>query len=182
MRTLFEYIPRILSAFKKRDQRRLRKLNDSVLRETAIDPTKINFRLAIISYVLSKIVSKPRLLSEDCQPALSAIEYSLLKLVKKMRIADERMILDLFSEIETNISLLEDRDPRFVIGLLSKGKLKMSATFYAQGMSLGVAAEMTGIDKQEILDYAGSTMMFDRLTEEKTLKERMKIARQLLSG
>ena len=57
----------------------------------------------------------------------------------------------------------------------------MAATFYAQGMSLGVASEMTGIQKQEILDYAGQTMMFDRLKEEKTIKERMKIARQLIS-
>ena len=57
----------------------------------------------------------------------------------------------------------------------------MAATFYAQGMSLGVASEMTGMEKQEILDYAGQTMMFDRLKDEKTIKERMRIARQLIS-
>jgi hypothetical protein len=57
----------------------------------------------------------------------------------------------------------------------------MAATFYAQGMSLGVSSDMTGVEKQEILDYAGQTMMFDRMKEEKTIKERMKIAHQLIS-
>ena len=56
----------------------------------------------------------------------------------------------------------------------------MAATLYAQGMSLGVASEMTGMEKQEILDYAGETMMFDRLKEEKPIAERMKFARKLI--
>jgi hypothetical protein len=47
-------------------------------------------------------------------------------------------------------------------------------------MSLGVASDMTGMEKQEILDYAGETMMFDRLKEENPIAERMKIARKLI--
>jgi trehalose-6-phosphate synthase len=49
-------------------------------------------------------------------------------------------------------------------------------------VSLGVAVEMTGLDKQEILDYAGGTMMFDRLKDEKGIEERMKAARKFLAG
>jgi hypothetical protein len=36
------------------------------------------------------------------------------------------------------------------------------------------------VEQQEILDYAGETMMFDRLKEEIDIKERMKRARKLL--
>ena len=66
--------------------------------------------------------------------------------------------------------------------LVTKGRLKMAATIYAQGIGLGVAAEVTGLDKQEILDYAGETMMFDRLKEEMTIGDRLKNARKFLSG
>jgi hypothetical protein len=170
-----------LSAFKKRNQRRLRKLNDIILKETAIDYNKINFELAIFSYVLSKVVSKPRLLTRDNDECLQKIERALQKLVRRMRRAEENEIISIFREMEHGISYLDKRDPRFIIGLIEKGKLKMAATFYAQGMSLGVSSDMTGVEKQEILDYAGQTMMFDRMKEEKTIKERMKIAHQLIS-
>jgi hypothetical protein len=96
--------------------------------------------------------------------------------------AAEEEMLAIFSELEKAIARLERRDPRFVVDLVTKGRLKMAATFYAQGMSLGIAAEMTGLEKQEILDYAGETMMFDRLRTEKGIAERMKAARKLLSG
>ena len=64
---------------------------------------------------------------------------------------------------------------------MSKGRLKVAATMYAQGVSLGLASEMTGIEKQEIMDYAGKTMMFDRVKDEKTVLERIKNARNLIS-
>jgi hypothetical protein len=181
LKTLYEYFPQMLYAFKKRNQRRLRKLNDYILRETAVDCNQVNFELAIVSYVLSKIVSKPRFLTKEFDECLYDIERSLEKIVRRMKRAEEKELLSLFKDVEKNIACLDKKDPRFVISLVMKGKLKMAATFYAQGMSLGVASEMTGIEKQEILDYAGQTMMFDRMKEEITIKERMKIARQLIS-
>ena len=125
MRTLFEYAPQILAAFKKRNQRRLRKVNDHVLKESAIEPNKINFQLAIISYVLAKIAAKPRLLRRECEPMLRDIDSALEKLVRNMKRANEQELLSIFSEIENAVSRLDERDPRFVIGLIEKGKLRM---------------------------------------------------------
>ena len=182
MRTLIDYSPAILSAFRKRNQRRLRKLNDHVLHDAALESNRINFNLAIVSYVLSKIVSKPRFLKREYDSCYVDVEFALSHLVKCAKRGDEEQVLECFKDIEKAIACFDNKDPRFAISLITKGKLKMAATFYAQGMSLGVASEMTGMEKHEILDYAGQTMMFDRLKEEKTLKERMKIARQLISG
>ncbi len=142
----------------------------------------VSFNLAVFSYVLSKIVSKPRFLGEDCRAGLAGIERVFERLVERLDSANEAELLQIFSELESAISQLEDKDPRFVVNLVTKGKLKMAATFYAQGMSLGIAAELTGLEKQEILDYAGETMMFDRLRDEKSISERMKDARRLLRG
>ncbi|MFH1521255.1 MAG: hypothetical protein ABID61_06425 [Candidatus Micrarchaeota archaeon] len=178
---LFSLADRILSSFKARDQRKLRKLNDEVLKVSYLEFNKVTYNLGTLSYVLSKIVSKPRFLSSACSTSLNAIEKLLAKLANRIDVAQEDELLTIFSDLERTIAHLEERDPRFIINLVAKGKLKMAATFYAQGMSLGVAADMTGLDKQEILDYAGETMMFDRLKDEIKISDRMKIARRLIS-
>lgn len=181
LNNLAQIASRILLAFRRRDQRALRKLNDEVLNTITTQCDKLCFRLAVFSYVLSKIVSKPRFLRSEYDAGLKAIERIFQKLVDKMETAGEGEILAVFDELEKAIAHLEEKDPRFVVDLVTKGKLKMAATFYAQGMSLGLAAEMTGLEKQEILDYAGETMMFDRLKTEKSIAERMKVARKLVS-
>ena len=172
----------IATAFKKRNQRKLRKLNDDVLRITSMDCSQVNFNMAVFSYVLSKIVSKPRYLSVECESAIKVMEKVLDRIVNRMDSATDEELLGLFDELEKAIGGLEQMDARFVTDLVTKGKMKMAATFYAQGISLGVSAEMTGLQKQEILEYAGETMMFDRLKEEKSIDERMKVARKLLTG
>jgi hypothetical protein len=180
LETLASTASKILSAFRKRNQRALRKLNDAVLKATAMHCDLACFNLAVFSYVLSKIVSKPRFLRPEYKGGLAGIERVFERLVDRLDSANDAELTQIFSELETAISRLERKDPRFVVDLVTKGKLKMAATFYAQGVSLGVAAEMTGLEKQEILDYAGETMMFDRLMAEKTIGERMKNARSLL--
>jgi hypothetical protein len=172
---------KILAAFRKRNQRALRKLNDEVLRNTAVHCEFACFNLAVFSYVLSKIVSKPRFMRPEYKSGLLGIERVFERLAERIDSASKEEMAQVFSELEAAIAHLEEKDARFVVDLVTKGKLKMAATFYAQGMSLGVAAEMTGLEKQEILDYAGETMMFDRLRTEKTVAERMKIARKVLS-
>lgn len=181
MNRLTPLATKILAAFRKKDQRALRKLNDAVLKATAMECDKVSFSLAVFSYVLSKIVSKPRYLRADYKSGFDAIGRVFARLVRILDTAPEEELLRTFTELGKAIDRLEAKDPRFVVNLVTKGQLKMAATFYAQGMSLGVAAEMTGLEKQEILDYAGETMMFDRLKSEKSIKERMKIARKFLS-
>jgi hypothetical protein len=171
---------RILTSFKARDQRKLRKLNDEVLKVSYLEFNRVTFNLGTISYVLSKIVSKPRFLNPEFSSSLKTIEKIMEKLVNRIDQAQEEELLRIFSELENAIAHLEEKDPRFVVDLLTKGRLKMAATFYAQGLSLGVAADMTGLDKQEILDYAGETFMFDKTKDGITINERMKTARKLI--
>ncbi len=180
MKALKELASEVLSAFRKHNQRKLRKLNDAILRAASLNFTPLYFNMAIFSYVLSKIVSKPRFLRREYDALMQDIEHALQRIADSAGSAPDEEVLATFSFLERSIAALEQRDPRFVVDLVTKGKLKMAATLYAQGMSLGVASEMTGMEKQEILDYAGETMMFDRLKEEKPIAERMKFARKLI--
>jgi len=175
-----ELAPEMLSAFRRRDARRLRKLNDQMMASASMELDSVTLNLAIYSYVLSKIASKPRYLSPEHASLLKNVERDLDRLVGRIRGADQREAETLFHALDRSIRNLEKRDSRFLTDLMSKGRLKMAATLYAQGMSLGTASERTGVEKQEILDYAGSSMMFDRLSEEIGILERMKKARGFL--
>lgn len=167
----------IAAAFARKNQKKLRKINDDMLHEIVVNFTNAVFELAVLSYVLAKITSKSRFLDKSNEKKLSEIQRAL-ELLSKSKNEDE--LLKGCKIVLTTITSLEKEDARYVIDLVSKGKLKVGATAYAQGVSLGTASEMTGIDKQEIMDYAGKTMMFDRVKEEKSIEERLIAIRKLI--
>lgn len=182
MKSLKEIAFEILDAFKSRNQKRLRKLNDVILKDVSLNFSQQLYELAVLSYVLSKIVSKPRFLSKEKGSAIRKIEDDLRDMAHVLGKEEEPLILEKFSKIEDSVAQLEKTDARFIRDLMSKGKLKTAATMYAQGLSLGLASELTKIPKQDILEYAGRTMMFDRLKEEMTARHRLKTARRVLGG
>lgn len=175
-----DLLSEIASAFKKRDQRKLRKINDKILKGAVLDFNKQVYDLAVLSYVLSKLVSKPRYMRRELEDKMTAIDKAILENVKKVSKMDESGWVSAFQGIEDRIKDLDSEDPRFIRDMMDKGRLKVAATLYAQGLSLGLASEMTGMNKQDIQEYAGKTMMFDRVKEEQSIQERMKNARKLL--
>lgn len=176
MPSLHDHILVILKAFRQRKQKELRKENDRLVQQAVLTFTQPVFELAVLSYILSKIVSKPRFLHPEMEPQLRELERRLDGLLK----ANEEELLPSIRHVEKAIEELEGEDPRFMVNLLSKGRLKVAAIMYAQGVSLGLASEMTGVQKQDIMDYASKTMMFDRLKEEKSIHKRLKTARRLI--
>jgi len=136
--------------------------------------------MAVVAYVLSKITSKPRLTAKEYTNELRAIEKALSEFCAGVGKYDDAALLRILNKVETAVKALEKADRRFIRDLILKGRVKMAATMYAQGVSIGVASEMSGIEKQEIQDYAGNTMMFDRLKEEVKIKERLKKAKKIL--
>jgi hypothetical protein len=175
-----DLLSEIASAFKKRDQRKLRKINDKVLKGAVLEFNKQIYDVAVLSYVLSKLVSKPRYMRRELEEKMTAIDRVIADNVKIVSKMNEEEWISAFQSIEDRINDLDSEDPRFIRDMMDKGRLKVAATLYAQGLSLGLASEMTGMNKQDIQEYAGKTMMFDRVKEEQSIQERMKNARKLL--
>ena len=172
----------ISNALRDHDVRAMRKINDRCIEETAIKFEQPTYLFALISYVLSKIISKPRYYRQKkSKEALSAMALSLRLCEQQAKNADYNSLMATQNKILSSIEKMDEKDRRFVKSILTKGKLKIASTLYAQGISLGNAAEMTGTDKREVLLYAGQTMMFDRLKEKRSMDERMKELREIFS-
>lgn len=170
----------LIQQFKKRDEKGLRHLKDTFLNEATMKSSKLFFEVAVIAYVLSKITSKPRLIARQYNSELSRIEKSLNSFAEAVGKYDDAGLLRLLTQVEEDTKALERIDRRFFKDIIYKGRTKLAATMYAQGLSIGIAADMSGIEKQEIQDYAGNTMMFDRIKEEISLEDRIKKARKML--
>ena len=178
--TLAQLASEVYSAFSKKDVRLLRKINDSCIVAIGMEFDEDTYNLALLSYVLSKILSKPRYFQKNgIADYLTMIRDSLEQCSSFAKKENERAFNSCIRKTFKLIDKLDSKDRRFIIKMQEKARLKVASTLYAQGFSLGQASDITGIDKREILSYAGQTMMFDRVKEEKTIHERLKIVRKI---
>lgn len=172
----------VRDAFKSRNQRRMRKANDKIMIGSSSGFSKELYKLAVLSYVLSKILSKPRFMGRAYTEKYKEFDALLSDMAAAAEAGDEKTFTKLLRKLEFSIQNVEASDSRYIINMMYKGKLKTAATLYAQGFSLSAAAQMTGIDQQELMDYAGKTHMFDRLEDRTPLGKRLKKARKILIG
>lgn len=162
-----ELLRSLWTAFKSRNVKRLKKVNDSFLNAFIKERKPELFELAVVSYVLFKILTKPRFFREENKEYISNIEKALASM-------SESNIKEVLGKVEAEVVKMESRDPRYIFDLFTKSRVKMAATLYAKGISLGLVSKISGIPKQEILSYAGKTMMFERVKEEIPVMERYK--------
>ncbi|MBM3229837.1 hypothetical protein FJZ26_05375 [Candidatus Parvarchaeota archaeon] len=171
----------VFKAFKERDIRALRKLNDRFVAAMALGFERKTYDLAIISYVLAKVLSKPRYWNRpNIAGYFSAIQAGLKAASDATKSGDEKKAVASIENVIGQIKNLDASDKRFTTDILTKARLKAATTIYAQGFSIGNASQATGVEKREIMSYAGRTMMFDRLKPEITINERLKKLRKIL--
>lgn len=182
MVSVLEASKMILDAFRSKKQRKMRKATGAILRSAVLDFSEEIYHLAVYSYVLSKILSKPRFMGRIYNEKRREIESFLTQLVSLAEKNRKKEFFSTLKKLEQTVRDVETRDARYIKNMVEKGRLKTAATLYAQGLSLSRAMEITGVEKQEIMDYAGKTMMFDRIEEEKNLQKRLKKARRILMG
>ncbi len=170
----------VMDAFSRKNQKKMRKTNDKILAELMVSFTKEMFDLAVISYVLSKVLAKPRFYGRAYKEMMERILQVLGHMERSAGRPEEYLVAS--GNLEETIGQMESGDQRFVKSLVEKGKLKTAAILYAQGISLSLAAELTGMSKQDIMDYSGKTMMADRVQEAVGITERVKKAKRAFEG
>lgn len=175
-----ELVTGLYNNFKKRNDKKLRKIQDDFLAESIMRSSKLFFEFSVIAYVLSKIIAKPRFLTDKYNKELAKIEEILKQMESSVGKKTDDEFLEMIKRLEVIINNMEAQDKRFFLGLLTKGRVKCAATVYAKGVSLGLATEMSGVGQEEIQKYAGDSMMFDRMKEEIDIRERVKKVRKIL--
>lgn len=171
-------IMEIQKAYENYDIKKLREINNECEKNVLIDE-KLFFSLALLSYTLSKILQKSRFKN----PALyQKIKIKLSEGFQFAKNADEIALINTIWKILDIITNFDEKDKRYVISIIEKGRTKIAASLYAQGLSLSRVVNITGAQKQEVLNYSGKTIMSDRVGKTISVKERLKTAKEILKG
>ncbi len=170
----------LYTAFKDKDVRLLKKVNDKSAVLIAVEFDQVIYDVSILSYILAKLTSKPRFWTNpDSKTRLAQVRLLLKEAADSAKREETSAVQSAISEAFEQVKMIESSDRRFISDFEQKARLKLASTLYAQGFSLGNASSVTGVEKREILSYAGKTMMFDRLKSEVRMDERLKRIRKI---
>ncbi|MDD5317596.1 MAG: hypothetical protein PHF51_02565 [Candidatus ainarchaeum sp.] len=180
---LSELLHDLRSAVSGLDVAGLRRVSRAAADATALDDGEETFNVALVSYMLSKLLSKQhywdvrgkRRFMRAALEKIAACE----ELVKRGK---TRQYLKKMHGVIEDMRRLELADERFVNGLEAKGRTKLAARLYAQGFSLSKAVALTSAHKRDLLAYSGRTLMADRSGRTMPLEERLKGARKVFPG
>jgi hypothetical protein len=172
---LLTYLYEMQKAYKKGKFKDLKELTEQITNDLIQEFSTEGAELAILSYLLSKILTKRRFEEEHEDIVLDKLN-EICKLGRGQDIAKS------IKELNDVVLEMESQDKRYVIDILTKARIKIASKLYAKGISLGVVSKSFGIPQQEIMSYAGKTMMFDRLKEEISVRKRLKTAGVSLMG
>jgi hypothetical protein len=165
----------ILYAFEQNDGNGLRKLALDLARRAAVDHDKTLARYAVVSYALSKLLTKSHIQESPNWPRYRHAIISALKDVEHGR---ETKVLE---RIERTIWRIDESDGHFIKNVIEKARSKMAAEAYATGISLFLAARLFDADIQDLSDYVGKMKIHDEILPRIGIKERVEAFRRLLN-
>lgn len=172
-----EYIDRLAKGFNGRDAHALREVMGHCAAKLITEEQHAYFLMALNAYILSKIVQKPRYKDPK---VFKSIEVSLGNALVHAKLNNMSALNQSLESLLASITELEKVDRRFVTNVVEKGRTKIAALLYAQGISLNRALVLTGARKQDVLNYSGHTMMADRFGRTLSASERLKNARKIV--
>ena len=178
--TVTEALKEVLTALMTRELSQLRKISDRCISSFAMGEEKELLDIAIISYVLAKVLEKPRYWDKKIKKEfVERVEENLHNAVASLeenRQDDMRAYLNSISE---DLKAFDTEDRRYVGSLFHKARLRFASYLYAQGFSLSNAIALTGTSKSDVLNYSGQTLMHDRVGKTKSMEERLRYVRKI---
>ncbi len=158
------------------DAHRLRDLSKDIMRKAAASYDKNLALLAVISYVLSKFLSKTHFRKSPKWPRYKRALINLLEEAeKRAREGDRRGLQETLNRISVEITKIDAAAGNYVMNIMEKGRVKMASEAYALGLSVRRAAELTDAPLNELYDYIGKTRIHDEERETIGIKRRLKV-------
>ncbi len=143
--------------------------------ETSLQALQNNDRrlvqFSIVSYSLAKLMEKPYIVHSSRWAKFS--KFLLQKLAQADKCDEASKTCDdaLFAIVSELRDLSSDLG-RFVFNVVEKAKVKAATEIYCHGASIGVAIELTGADRKELMSYIGGMTLADKF-ETKTVSQRL---------
>jgi hypothetical protein len=175
-----EYIENLVEAFDKNDAFELRKMSNDIIELAMTSEDSRIVDLSIIAYTLSKIVLKGHAVEN---PGWLKFKQTLLRHFKNEQRRDDttKELQHLLDDVLNHIIDFDQETGNYAVSILDEVRIKQASRLYALGLSLSKSAELTKVNKEDLLNYIGTTKIHDRpFTQSKSLTDRYRKARGIL--
>lgn len=171
-------------ALKKHDSLGLRKLSNKAISIAAVENDAFYASLSVVTYALSKLLSKPHVLRSELWPNfIRGMSKRINQAIVYAKENNIQAFRDVLESLEKDIEKFDKEVGNYLHTLVEKAKVKQASRAYGMGLSPGQAASLTGADRIELLKYIGTTKIHDRIESvAKSVKDRLKAARRLFLG
>jgi hypothetical protein len=168
-------------AFQGADVVKLRVLSNSLIEEAALENDRVAAEVALVGYSLHKLSTKAHIVGHSKwqmvkNRVVASLERAARALEKNREAEFERTV----KGIVRDINAIDAELGNFVRSLHEKARVKYAASAYSLGLSLSQAAELTGADKKDVLEYVGETRMSDREEAPPGIRARLKRLREMM--
>jgi hypothetical protein len=174
-------LEKLKNAFEKPDIVELKQLSNFAIREAGFENNKAAAKIAIIAYCLYKLLTKEHIIkNKNWQSVKKNISKNL---DFALRAARQKNFEELEKQLDFAIKGVDEIDKDlgfFLTSLFDKAKIKLASTAYATGLSLGQAAELTGADKKQLLQYLGNTTISEEKIPEIGIAQRIEKIKKLV--
>jgi len=179
---LLPSVKALRKALEDRDIAALRKISNSAIDSTAMENGEESFLTALVSYMLSKLITKTHYWGiKEKAKFIGAVLKKLDKCVESLEQGDSKPYLNTMQQVIEEMRALELADPRYVQNFEMKARTKLASRLYAQGFSLSLAAALTGAHKRDLMQFSGRTLIADHTEKTKSMEERLSHVRRLFS-
>ena len=119
--------------------------------------------LSTIAYSFSKFYEKPYIgASVELAELSQLIDADLARAEQSAEGKDDAGVGVALADAENKVKDLSAKLGRYIINITFKARLKTAANVYAHGSSLGSAAVLCGVDKDELGNYIGHTTIHEK--------------------
>ena len=178
---LLKAVKALQQAFAESNIMGMRTLSNELIEDAAIENDKMLASVALIGYSLHKLSTKEHVVEHG---KWAILKRRVLASLEKAANALQRNNLQEFegtlNGIIRDIRAIDAQTGNFVQGLYEKAMVKYAADAYSLGLSLSQATELTGAEKDRVLEYIGATRISDREVPELGIRERLKKLRKMM--
>lgn len=178
--TIF-FLEELKNAFQLPDIVKLKSLANSAIQQAALENDKLLAKIAMIAYCLHKLSTKEHIVQNK---SWQRIRNGILENIESAVLAEkQKNLLELEKSLDSAINSVNKTDKElgfFLTSLFDKAKIKLASSAYMLGLSLGQAAELTGADKKQLLQYIANTVISEEEIPSIGIAERLEKIKKLL--
>src|SRR3989344_5465475 len=172
---LLEFVRRTESAFAGHKIVELKDISNDAIQLAALKSSHLLSEVSLIAYSLHKLLTKVHIAESGKWDALrNEIEKDLGNALAMIGKNDFKAFEKALHGVIGGIANVDSELGNYVQGTYDKARIKQASRAYSMGISLSRAAELTGADKKELLQYIGATKMHDEEAIKFGIGERLK--------